>query len=236
MPDIRVFANASALTEAAAQYVIAAYKATTGPYFSLVLSGGSTPRPLYEALARSDAIDWSRVQIYWGDERSVPPDHPDSNYRMAKEALLDVVALAPANIHRIPAELDPQEAAQRYEQTLRHQFSGMPRFDLVLLGMGDDGHTASLFPETAALDETQRLVVANFVPKLDTWRISMSAPLLNRAARVAFLVAGEKKAVPLHQVLNGPRQTHHLPSQMIAPEHGELVWFVDQAAAAELDT
>src|SRR5690606_983517 len=175
---------------------------------------------------------------FWGDERTVPPDHPDSNYRMAKEALLDFVALPASNVHRISGELEPARAAAEYEQTLRSFFAkraGKTRFDLILLGMGDDGHTASLFPDTEALNETERLVVANHVPKLDTWRITLTAPIINDAAHVAFLVAGAGKAAVLKRVLQGPRQPHKLPSQLIQPVDGELVWLLDKAAASELD-
>lgn len=235
MADLKIFADRAAMTEAAAQYVIAAYQESP-ERFSLVLSGGSTPRALYARLAQSNEIDWSSVHVFWGDERAVPPDHADSNYRMAKEALLDHVALPQENIHRIPAEYTPAEAALHYEQVLNSYLGEDSRFDLVLLGMGDDGHTASLFPETAALDETRRKVVANYVPKLAAWRITLTAPLINQAHHVAFLVAGEDKAAPLHEVLNGVRQVRVYPSQLIAPDEGELLWFVDRAAAAKLDS
>lgn len=234
MHDLRIFANRTVMTEAACRHVIAVFEAAQAA-FSLVLSGGSTPRALYELLTETDEIDWLKVHIFWGDERCVPPDHADSNYRMAREALLDHVPLPHANIHRIRAEQDPEQAAESYEDELRHYLGPDGRFDLVLLGMGDDGHTASLFPETAALDETERLVLANNVPQLETWRITLTAPLINRARNVAFLVAGENKAAPLREVLHGPRQPHRYPAQMIAPENGRLVWFVDQAAAANLE-
>lgn len=234
MHDLRIFANRIVMTEAAFRYVIAVYKAADKP-FRLVLSGGSTPRPLYEQLAQAEDIDWSSVHVFWGDERAVPPDHADSNYRMAKDALLDHVPLPPENIHRIPAEYDPEQAAKSYDDELRTYLGSDGRFDLVLLGMGDDGHTASLFPETAALDETQHLAVANYVAKLETWRITLTAPLINRARHLVFLVAGESKAEPLREVLHGPCQPRKLPAQMIAPTNGDVVWFLDHAAAAKLD-
>jgi 6-phosphogluconolactonase len=243
MYDIRVYDDQNSLMQAAAAYATECYNAAISDhgYFAVALSGGSTPRALFELLAvpeNAQHIGWSKVHVFWGDERTVPPDHPDSNYRMAKEALLDFVALPASNVHRISGELEPAQAAAEYEQTLRSFFAkraGKTRFDLILLGMGDDGHTASLFPDTEALNETERLVVANHVPKLDTWRITLTAPVINDAAHVAFLVAGAGKAAVLKRVLQGPRQPHKLPSQLIQPVDGELVWLLDKAAASELD-
>lgn len=243
MHDIRIYENQAALAQAAAAYATACYRAAIDDhdYFAVALSGGSTPRALFELLAapeNAQHIGWSKVHVFWGDERTVPPDHPDSNYQMAQQALLDQVALPSSNVHRIAGELEPALAAAEYEQTLRSFFAtraGKNRFDLILLGMGDDGHTASLFPDTAALDETERLVVANYVPKLDTWRITLTASIINQAAHVAFMVAGAGKADTLKRVLHGPRQPHELPSQLIQPVDGELVWLVDKAAAAQLD-
>lgn len=243
MYDIRVYDDQNSLMQAAAAYATECYNAAISDhgYFAVALSGGSTPRALFELLAvpeNAQHIGWSKVHVFWGDERTVPPDHPDSNYRMAKEALLDFVALPASNVHRISGELEPVRAAAEYEQMLRSFFAkraGKTRFDLILLGMGDDGHTASLFPDTEALNETERLVVANHVPKLDTWRITLTAPVINDAAHVAFLVAGAGKAAVLKRVLQGPRQPHKLPSQLIQPVDGELVWLLDKAAASELD-
>lgn len=242
MTNIRIYADKTELTRAAADYVLECYRNAVTEHgdFALALSGGSTPRGLFQLLttpAYSGQIDWQKVEVFWGDERTVPPDHADSNYRMAKETLLDHVPLPADNIHRVLAELPPVQAAQAYEDTLRQFFeshSGQPRFDLVLLGMGDDGHTASLFPHTAALDETEPWVVANHVPQLDTWRITLTYPVINHAAHIVFLVSGTGKAAPLKAVLEGPRQPHDLPSQGIQPTEGELVWLVDQDAAAQL--
>lgn len=239
---IRIYDDRTELAQAAAEYVLECYREAIAAHgdFAIALSGGSTPRVLFQLLiapAYARQIDWSQVQVFWGDERSVPPDHADSNYRMAKEALLDHVSLPSANIHRMLTEQTPEQAAHAYEQTLRDFFSrpgGQARFDLVLLGMGDDGHTASLFPNTAALDETERLVVANHVPQLDTWRVTLTAPVINRAAHVAFLVSGAGKANRLKAVLEGPQQPRELPSQLVRPTDGELVWLVDQDAAAQL--
>lgn len=208
--------------------------------FTVALSGGSTPKNLYLLLAGDEtmrkAIPWERVHFFWGDERHVPPDHSESNYRMAHEALLSKIPLPAANVHRIKSENpDAHQAAAGYEQEIRKFFQlpdgGIPRFDLVFLGLGSDGHTASLFPGTKALNEDRRLVVANWVGKFDTLRITMTAPLLNEASEVIFLVAGDDKAAPLKSVLEGDYEPMQLPAQLIRPEKGRLLWIVDSAAA-----
>ena len=239
MTKLHVFSTPEALAEAAAEHVAQLAHAAVMDHgrFSVALSGGSTPRALHTRLAAEpwrDAVDWDRVHVFWGDERCVPPDHPDSNYRMARETLLDHVPIPPAQVHRMRGELSPAEAAAAYEAELRAFFPTVawPAFDLVLLGMGDDGHTASLFPGTAALAETEHWVVANRVEKLETWRLTLTAPAINRAAHVLFLVAGTGKAERLRQVLRGPYQPTVLPSQLIRPVSGDLVWFVDRAAAS----
>jgi len=179
--------------------------------------------------------------FFWVDERHVPPDDPDSNYRMAKEALLSKVPIPPGNIFPIPAESqDAVAAADAYEQTVRKFFAlppgEFPRFDLILLGMGPDGHTASLFPETAALQEKSRLVVANWVEKLKTSRITLTLPVLNAARCVAFLVSGADKAAVLHEVLEGSAPAEKYPSKLVQPTNGKLIWFLDRAAASQLST
>ncbi|MCB1232484.1 MAG: 6-phosphogluconolactonase [Verrucomicrobiae bacterium] len=175
--------------------------------FRLSLCGGSTPRSIYAALAERKDIDWTRVLLTFGDERCVPPDHADSNYRMVKESLLDPGEVPSASVMRMAGEMDPEEAAARYDGQLKKlaQLAGEERFvhDLVLLGMGDDGHTASLFPETTALEEMERNAVANFVPKFDSWRLTLTYPLINAAKEVAFLVNGEKKRPIVNEVLAG---------------------------------
>lgn len=211
--------------------------------FTVALSGGSTPKPLYQRLSaepfRSE-VDWNRVEIFWGDERCVPPDHLDSNFRMAREAMLDRLPIPKGQIHRIETErADRETAARDYEAVLSRVFGVSvegepPAFDLILLGMGPDGHTASLFPGTKALDETVRWVVVNHVPKFNTDRLTMTKPLLNRAREVLFLVAGGDKAEVLAEVLNGPADPIRLPSQTIRPA-GKLVWYVEQSAAGKLD-
>lgn len=211
--------------------------------FTIALSGGSTPRNLYTLIAAnaSTTLPWDQMFFFWGDERHVPPDSPDSNYRMAKEALLSKVPIPAANIFPIPAENpDASAAAETYEQTLQKFFAvapgEFPRFDLILLGMGPDGHTASLFPETAALQEKSRLVVANWVEKLGSSRITFTLPLLNAARCVAFLVSGADKAAALHEVLEGNAPAEKYPSRLVQPRDGKLIWFVDRAAASGLST
>lgn len=211
--------------------------------FTVALSGGSTPRRLYQFLAEApyrSQVAWDRVEFFWGDERAVLPDHPDSNYRMAAAALLAKIGAAADRIHRIQAERADRAAAARDYQAETAQVFGVapdgppPAFDLVLLGMGPDGHTASLFPHTQALRERRRWVVSHFVERLGTERITLTLPILNRAKEIRFLVAGADKAMTLRAVLEGPPDPERLPAQLIQPEAGRLVWLVDEAAAAEL--
>jgi 6-phosphogluconolactonase len=200
-----------------------------------VLAGGSTPKATYEVLARdyADGVDWSNVHVFFGDERAVPPDHEDSNYGMARDTLLDRVPIG--SVHRMQGELPPDEAAEAYEQELRDFFGSddLPRFDLILLGMGSDGHTASLFPETSALEVHDRWVVANPVLKLDTTRITLTVPVLDAARAVYFLVAGEDKAGPMAEILEGDPGPREYPASLIQPEGGPQ-WMLDRAAASGL--
>jgi 6-phosphogluconolactonase len=213
--------------------------------FTLTLSGGNTPRPVYARLATPgyrDRIDWSKVQIFFADERCVPPDDPQSNYLMVRTALLDQVPLPPGNIYRIRGEEAPEEAAADYTDALQRTFGGDPvtggpppeGFDLILLGMGDNGHTASLFPGLAAVTETVRWVMAQYVEVVGMWRVTMTPVIINAARQVAFLVSGAQKADMLHRVLEGPYQPVVLPSQVIKPTSGELHWLLDAPAAAKL--
>src|SRR3990172_799487 len=182
--------------------------------FTVVLSGGSTPKNLYALLAQLEfatRIPWKQTFVFWGDERHVPPDHPESNYRMAYDAMLSKVPIPPSNIHRIHGEESPAEAADQYEKVIR---DFLP-FDWVFLGMGPDGHTASLFPGTKALRETQRMVASNWVGKLNTYRITTTAPVFNSAAHVVCLITGEDKAAPLKAVLEGPYEPDQLPVQLV---------------------
>ena len=209
----------------------------------IAISGGSTPKAAFQLLADPNQpwrarMPWDSLDLFWVDERTVPPDAPDSNYRITREALLDHVPLRPEQIHRMEGELSPQVAAARYESELRSSFrlegAESPRFDLISLGMGDDGHTASLFPHTEAIHELSRLVVANRVPQKDTWRITLTWPVINHASSVFFLIAGADKAEILREVLTGPRDPDRLPSQLIWPASGILTLILDQAAAAFL--
>lgn len=211
--------------------------------FSLALSGGSSPKPLYKLLAENqyrEQIDWAKVEFFWGDERPVPPDHEDSNYRLAKETLLEPLGIADQQIHRIEAELpDKDLAADKYINEIVEALGlgaggEPPSLDVVLLGLGEDAHTASLFPATKALLETQRWVTKNLVLKLDAERITMTPMLINRARNVFFLVVGENKASALAEVLEGRIDTVRLPAQLIKPATGQVVWFVDEAAASKL--
>jgi 6-phosphogluconolactonase len=204
--------------------------------FDWALAGGKTPEELYALLASRDyvlRVDWSRVHFYWGDERCVAPDHPDSNYRMARASLLDAIQPPAENVHRMPGELEPSLAAERYEAELRRCFdeaeAPFPSFDLILLGMGADGHTASLFPGSPALAETRRWVVANPIEALATTRLTLTLPVLNAASSVLFLVAGADKAERLEQVLSAAARPE-FPSQRVRPRGAEPQWFVDGPA------
>jgi len=234
-PEIKVLPDAAGIAHEAAERIVAAANraAEDGRSFSIALSGGSTPKALFELLAgpsHKSRIEWPRVEVFFGDERTVPPDHKDSNYRMANEALLSKVPIPGDNVYRMAGELEPHEAAKQYGQMLKEKF-GEGGLDLVLLGMGDDGHTASLFPETEALNETKHRCVANFVPKLSTWRITLTAPFINRSKDVMFLVSGASKSARLHEVLEGPRDPRRLPSQLIQPTAGHVAWLIDAPAA-----
>ncbi|MBN1201103.1 MAG: 6-phosphogluconolactonase [Anaerolineae bacterium] len=235
MDNLEIVPDVEALAHAGAERFVALGKQAirTHGRFSVVLSGGSTPRRLYSLLASAifaGHIDWEHIFVFWGDERCVPPNHPDSNYRMAREALLDHVSLPAGNEYRMRGEIDPAQAAAEYEHALRIFGGGnIPRFDLILLGLGDDGHTASLFPDTAALTESRRWVVENYVDRLDVWRLTLTLPVINAAANVLFLVAGEGKAEIMRTVLRGPRDVY--PAQFIRPTDGHVGWLVDAAAS-----
>jgi 6-phosphogluconolactonase len=217
--------------------------------FVVALSGGTTPRGVYENLAVApyvSSVPWSKVVVLWGDERSVPPDHAASNYRMAREALLDHVPIPQANVHRIRGEDDPGTAARAYEQTLRSvlrtprgppRVAAAARIDLVLLGLGDDGHTASLFPgaTSPAASDAAPWVIAQRVPADPPWRVSLTPVIINAAREILFLVSGAGKAAIVRQVIEGPLRPNELPAQLIAPTDGRVHWLLDAAAAPELD-
>jgi 6-phosphogluconolactonase len=234
-PEIKVQPDPKAAAQEAAERIVRAAdeNIALADRFTLGLSGGSTPKMLFELLASEpyrSQIDWPKVEIFFVDERCVPPDHADSNFRMAHEALLSKVPITPANVHRMRGEIDPNEAAREYGELLKARF-GDGGLDLTLLGMGDDGHTASLFPGTEALKETKHRCVANFVPKLNTMRITLSAPFVNRSREVFIIVAGESKTARIAEVLEGPRDPDRLPIQLIEPAAGKLTWLLDIAAA-----
>ncbi|HEX3558686.1 MAG TPA: 6-phosphogluconolactonase [Pyrinomonadaceae bacterium] len=241
-PNVQVFDDPELVArEAAGLFVRLSIEAVAAcGVFSVALSGGSTPRRIYELLASDDyrtQVSWPSVHIFFGDERTVPPDHADSNYRMANEAMLSQVPVPLKNVHRMNGVGDAAASASEYESELRAFFGDRtwPRLDLVMLGMGDDGHTASLFPGSAALEEQSKWVTANWVEKFQTWRITLSAPAINAARHVLFLVTGAGKAERLREVLKGEREPARLPSQLIQPSDGTLSWFLDRAAAAKLE-
>ncbi|MDE3090764.1 MAG: 6-phosphogluconolactonase [Chloroflexota bacterium] len=259
VPEIIVVPDRAALARnAATRFVALAQEAITAHgQFSVALSGGSTPRDLYALLATpefSAQIDWSRVHFFWGDERAVPPDHPDSNYRMANETLLSCVKMPARNVHRILAELAPDSAARAYEETLREFFyprpapspvrsrsergrdgEGVPCFDLILLGLGANGHTASLFPHTQVLHATTRWVAAQYIDEVKMNRITLTAPVINAAKNILFLVAGEDKAAAVRAVLRGAYRPDVLPAQLIQPANAHAVWLLDEDAASQLE-
>jgi len=243
--SVEVLANASDLFHAAAEEFVGAARTAIGARgrFTVALSGGSTPKALYSLLAANFAdFAWNRIFLFFGDERHVPPTDPESNYRMVKESLLSKITIPAENVFRVSAEnSDAAAAASDYETQLRHFFElrpadrpgEFPRFDLILLGMGPDGHTASLFPDSTALDEQSRLVVANWVAKFNTHRITFTFPVLNHAHEVMFMASGADKANMLHQVLEG-KNTPPLPCQLVQPTDGTLLWMIDEPAAAKL--
>jgi 6-phosphogluconolactonase len=243
--EIRILTTPQELFSAAAEEVIHAATDAVAARgrFTIALSGGSTPKSLFNLLATNarTTLPWDKMFFFWGDERHVPPTDPDSNYRMADEAMLSKIPVKPENIFRIPAENpDAAVAADAYEKTLQKFFSlqpaQFPRFDLILLGMGPDGHTASLFPGSAGLQEQSRLVIANWVEKFKTHRLSFTYPVLNAAATVAFLVSGTDKAPALHEVLESDAPGDQYPAKVVHPTDGKLIWLIDRAAASQLSS
>ncbi len=237
-PVIRILPDEQALCDAAAEHIAAVLRSAVGErgQATFVLTGGKTPRPVYRMLASAphiSGIPWDQIHFFWGDERCVPPDDPQSNFGMARETLLSKIPVAQDRVHRMLGEMeDADKAARRYEAEIHRVIAGPrePSFDLVLLGMGDDGHTASLFPGTEWDEE--RLVIGNYVPKLGMWRISMTPRLLNAARAVTFIVSGPGKSRVLAGVLEGPKGA--FPAQRIAPVQGMLTWLVDASAALDL--
>ena len=239
--ELHVLPTVEGLAQAAALFIfeLARERIQAQERFTIALSGGSTPRRLYQILASPEyaqRIAWDRWHVFWSDERCVPPDHTDSNYLMAREALLDRVTLPSHQVHRMRGEAVPQESAEEYERELLQFFEpSEPALDLILLGMGEDGHTASLFPGTDALREERRLVVANPVPHLNTHRMTFTLPLINMAKAVAFLVSGAPKAQALRQVVEPTPGEHPLPAGLVRPGSGSAHWFLDRDAASHLE-
>jgi 6-phosphogluconolactonase len=241
-----VDASPEAASRRAAQYFVDGIRTAAGARGKarIAISGGNTPKHTFELLADPSAqyreqIPWENLELYWVDERCVPPDHADSNYRMTREALLDKVPLTDKQIFRIQGELDPEEAAAKYEFDIRQSFrlegAELPSFDLVLLGMGPDGHTASLFPHTQGLQEIMRIAIANHVPQQkDSWRITLTWPVIDRARDVFFLIEGADKVAALKQVFRGPYDPETYPSQLIRPASHRITLLLDSAAAAAL--
>ncbi len=243
MPEIEIVPDLAALSQRAAEQFsrLAEYAIRKRGRFVVALSGGSTPRPMNALLAErplADGIDWAKVFVFWGDDRCVPPDHTESNYRTARETLLSHVSIPDGNIHRVQGEYSPEQAARKYEDELRDFFGVQPpRFDLILLGLGDDGHTASLFPGTPGVRENRRWAVAVKhdtppLPLVD--RVTLTPPVLNAAANVTFLVSGAAKAERLYQVLHEPYNPDRLPAQVVRPKDGKLFWLLDEAAAGKI--
>ncbi|MGD2057905.1 MAG: 6-phosphogluconolactonase [Anaerolineales bacterium] len=241
MTQIHIAEDRSSWVQMSAQFIVeAAQRALQDSgRFTIALSGGSTPRPVYQALPElweQHGLEWQTVHLLWSDERCVPLDHPQSNYRMARQALIDLVDIPHANVHPMRCGDDPTASASDYEGVLRELYprQDWPTLDLLLLGMGPDGHTASLFPGTRALSEHSRWVVANEVPQLDKMRLTLTFPAINAARKIAFLIAGNEKADMVHQILGDGNGETPVPAQGVHPEEGELHWLLDPEAASRL--
>ena len=243
--SLHVFPAADAVNRATAEYITSTLEAAVSArgLARAAISGGSTPKAVFALLADPAEpylarLPWASTQLFWVDERCVPPDDKDSNYGMTRQAMLDKVPLPAANIHRMEGELDPEEAASRYESEVRNTFklegAETPTFDLVVLGIGPDGHTASLFPHSAGLDEMSRIVIANHVEQKDTWRLTLTWPVITQGREVAFLIEGADKAAVVQKVFAGAYDPETYPSQLIRPASGRLTLLMDAAAAADL--
>ncbi|MFQ6112863.1 MAG: 6-phosphogluconolactonase [bacterium] len=235
--EIYIYASKSELVSAVTEKMISTIQRhlQAKSICNIALAGGNTPREVYASLAAEYAnrVDWNRVHLFWGDERTVPPDHDDSNFKMVQQALLAHIAIPDKNVHRIRGELAPGEAAAQYATLLNKHFKEKPpRLDLILLGVGEDGHTASLFPATGALQELNEPVVALFVPGLNTWRVTLTLPVLNAAGEIIFLVAGSAKSEIVKRVMSVEQPTKDLPATLVRPENGRLDWMLDGDAAA----
>ncbi len=238
--NIRIEKTPEGLAQVVAEKIVStlARSLETRKIASLVLSGGKTPRGVYRILGSrpsGEGPDWSRIHLFFSDERTVPPDHPDSNFGMARQELIDRIEIPASNVHRMSGELPPHEAAQRYASEIQSVYgNGLPAFDCVLLGVGEDGHTASLFPGTDALAEREQPVTAVFVPKLNAWRLTLTFPVLNNARSVIFLAEGDQKAPVLKRIFEATAPRADLPATMVRPHSGELHWMLDAAAGSFL--
>ena len=243
--DLRISHSAEQVNTATAEYITAGLEETVAKrgLARIAISGGETPKAVFQMLADPAhpylaRIPWAKTQFFWVDERCVPPDDKESNFGMTKAAMLDKVPLPAANVHRMEGELDPEEAASRYESEIRNVFklegAETPTFDMVLLGLGPDGHTASLFPHTEGLDEMSRIVMANHVPQKDVWRLTLTWPVITQGREVAFLIEGDDKAEMVHTVFAGAYDPETYPAQLIRPASGKLTLLLDEAAAAKL--
>ena len=235
--ETKILADAGAVSLAAAREFsrLARESVSAKGEFTVALAGGSTPRGAYQILAKDgQELPWEKIQVFFGDERAVPPDHADSNYGMARDALLSHVPIPARNVHRMKGEVEAAAAAEQYEGVVRRHFGlgngEIPRFDLIMLGMGDDGHTASLFPGSQALDETARLVVANWVEKFQQHRLTFTFPVLNNAAEVMFLIAGPSKAKVIGEILRQSAPAGRYPVQSVKPTAGRVLWLLDRTA------
>ena len=241
--DIIICHDAEELARKAAEqfFALAGVAIIRSGRFTVALSGGSTPRALYSLLGSADyreRVDWRRVQLFWGDERCVPPDHAESNYRMVQEALLSKISMSPANIHRMAGEKEPRVAANEYEEELRSFFAlapgQIPRFDLILLGLGEDGHTASLFPGGAAVKENERPVATAYVERLKAHRLTLTLPVINAAAQVTFLIAGQSKRSIVNEILRSDADSFSYPAARVSPSDGPLTWLITADAMENL--
>lgn len=241
MAELKTFDDLDELARGAAEEIAKSAEEAIAARgrFTIAVSGGNTPKPAYRLLGQEPwlgRIDWDRVDVFWGDDRHVEPTHPESNFRMVMDTMLSRLPIPFANVYRMRTEMpDAKRVASDYERTLHDDFdlegAELPRFDLVLMGLGADGHTASLFPGSEAVHERRRLVVAPWVKQLSAWRITLTPPVFNNAALALFLVSGEEKAEALKAVLEGDFEPDRVPAQIVRPEDGRLVWLVDRAAA-----
>jgi 6-phosphogluconolactonase len=234
--NIHVYPNKEKLVAATAEHIANSIEQAIqqNGLCNIALSGGNTPGGVFSLLASSpyrERVDWSRLHLFWGDERMVPPEHQDSNFRMVQETLLDHIKIPDENVHRMRGEIAPELAAEEYAELLDVHFKGSsPCFDLILLGLGEDGHTASLFPDTDAVGECEKHAVAVFVPKLSAWRVTLTLPVLNAARKILFLVSGKSKSEILQRIMSNKQPAKEIPATMVNPQNGELHWMLDSDA------